>query len=288
MNQRLMNWGIFLLLSLTWGSSFILMKLGLASFSPYQVASIRLISAGAALLPFFFRFIRQTPAAKIPAIIMSGLLGNGIPAYLFCIAETRIDSSLAGMLNSFTPVFALIFSVTLFSAPVLRRQAAGLLIGLAGVVLLFLVKGVDANSYWYYGFLVILATACYGLNIALVHHYLKEFQSLQLVSISLFFMALFALPVLLLSDFSAAFQAAERPWMSLAASCTLGWIGTGVASLLFYQLIRSAGAMFASMVTYGLPVVAIGWGLVAGEAVNGWQVVCLGVIMSGVYLVNRK
>lgn len=283
-----MNWGIFLLLSLTWGSSFILMKLGLASFSPYQVASIRLISAGAALLPFFFRFIRQTPAAKIPTIIMSGLLGNGIPAYLFCIAETRIDSSLAGMLNSFTPVFALIFSITLFSAPVLKRQAAGLLIGLVGVILLFLVKGVDANAYWYYGFLVILATACYGLNIALVHHYLKEFQSLQLVSISLFFMGLFALPVLLLSDFSATFQSAERPWMSLAASCTLGLIGTGVASLLFYQLIRSAGAMFASMVTYGLPVVAIGWGLVAGESVNGWQVVCLGVIMSGVYLVNRK
>lgn len=288
MNQRLLNWGIFLLLSLTWGSSFILMKLGLTSFSPYQVASIRLISAGAALLPFFFRFIRQTPVNKIPVIILSGLLGNGIPAYLFCIAETRIDSSLAGMLNSFTPVFALIFSVALFSAPALRRQVVGLSIGFAGVILLFLVKGVDANAYWYYGFLVILATACYGLNIALVHHYLKEFQSLQLVSVSLFFMGLFALPVLLLSDFGATFRAAEQPWMSLAASCTLGLIGTGVASLLFYQLIRSAGAMFASMVTYGLPVVAIGWGLLAGESVNGWQVVCLAVIMSGVYLVNRK
>ncbi len=283
-----MNWGIFLLLSLTWGSSFILMKLGLTSFSPYQVASIRLISAGLALLPFFFKFIRQTPTAKIPVIILSGLLGNGIPAYLFCIAETRIDSSLAGMLNSFTPVFALIFSLALFSAPVLKRQVMGLMIGFAGVILLFLVKGVGANAYWYYGFLVILATACYGLNIALVHHYLKEFQSLQLVSISLFFMGLFALPILLLSDFGTTFQAAGQPWMSLAASCTLGLIGTGIASLLFYQLIRSAGAIFASMVTYGLPVVAIGWGLLAGESVNIWQVVCLGVIMSGVYLVNRK
>ncbi len=288
MDQRILNWGIFLLLSLTWGSSFILMKLGLGSFSPYQVAAIRLISAGLALLPVFFRYIRQTPAGKIPVIVLSGLLGNGIPAYLFCIAETRIDSSLAGMLNSFTPVFALLFTVALFHAPVAKRQLTGLAIGFAGVICLFLVKGIDTNAYWYYGFFVILATACYGLNIALVHHYLKEFASLQLVSISLFSMAVLSLPVLLFSDFAAILGQGGGAYASLAASVTLGLMGTGVASILFYQLIRSAGAMFASMVTYGLPVVAIGWGLLAGEDVNALQVVCLGVIMSGVYLVNRK
>ncbi|MGN7719304.1 DMT family transporter [Chitinophaga sp. 22620] len=288
MNQRVLNWGIFLLLSLTWGSSFILMKLGLESFSPYQVASIRLISAGLALLPVFVRYIGQTPAKKIPVIILSGLLGNGIPAYLFCIAETRIDSSLAGMLNSFTPVFALIFTVALFHAPVAKRQLTGLAIGFVGVICLFLAKGIDANAYWYYGFFVIMATACYGLNIALVHHYLKEFASLQLVSVSLFFMALFALPVLLFSDFFTVFGKAEGAYTSLAASVTLGLLGTGVASILFYQLIRSAGAIFASMVTYGLPVVAIGWGFLAGEDINSLQVICLAVIMGGVYLVNRK
>ncbi|WP_120517486.1 DMT family transporter [Chitinophaga barathri] len=288
MNQRLLNWGIFLLLSLTWGSSFILMKLGLESFSPYQVASIRLISAGLALLPVFFSYIGKTPLKKIPVIILSGLLGNGIPAYLFCIAETRIDSSLAGMLNSFTPVFALIFTVSLFHAPVAKRQLTGLAIGFVGVICLFLAKGIGTNAYWYYGFFVILATACYGLNIALVHHYLKEFASLQLVSISLFFMALFALPILLFSDFFTVFGQAEGAYTSLAASVTLGLMGTGVASILFYQLIRSAGAIFASMVTYGLPVVAIGWGVLAGEDINPLQVICLAVIMGGVYLVNRK
>ena len=288
MDQRLLNWGIFLLLCLTWGSSFILMKLGLVSFSPYQVASLRLISAGAVLLPFFFRFIRQTPKGKIPVIILSGLLGNGIPAFLFCIAETKIDSSLAGMLNSFTPVFALIFSLLLFRSPVLKRQLTGLAIGFVGVICLFLVKGVDANQYWYYGLLIVAATACYGLNIALVHNYLKGYTTLQLVSISLFFMALFSAPVLIFSDFAATFRQADSAWMSLGAAMVLGVLGTGVASLLFYQLIRSAGAMFASMVTYGLPIVAIGWGLVAGEHINGWQVLCLAGIMGGVYLVNRK
>lgn len=284
----MLNWGIFLLLCLTWGSSFILMKLGLMSFSPYQVASLRLISAGIVLLPFFFKFIRQTARNKIPVIILSGLLGNGIPAFLFCIAETKIDSSLAGMLNSFTPVFALIFSLVLFRSPVLKRQVMGLTIGFIGVICLFLAKGVDANEYWYYGLLIVAATACYGLNIALVHHYLKGYTTLQLVSISLFFMALFSTPVLIFSDFANTFRQAGSAWMSLGASVVLGVMGTGVASVLFYQLIRSAGAMFASMVTYGLPVVAIGWGLLAGEDVNVWQVLCLGGIMSGVYLVNRK
>lgn len=283
-----MNWGIFILLSLTWGSSFILMKLGLEAFSPYQVASIRMITGGLAMLPFFIKFIRQTPKNKIPAIILSGLLGNGIPAYLFCIAETRIDSSLAGMLNSFTPVFALFFGLVIFRAAVTRQQLGGLAIGFIGVICLFLAKGVDANESWYYGFLVVLATACYGLNIVLVHHYLKGFASLQLVSISLFFMMIFATPVLLLSDFTTQLNGSSVMWTSLTASMALGILGTSVASILFYQLIRSAGAMFASMVTYGLPVVAIGWGLVAGELVNTLQVVCLAVIMTGVYMVNRK
>lgn len=284
----MLNWGIFLLLSLTWGSSFILMKLGLEAFTPYQVASIRLISGGLSMLPFFFRFIRQTPKSKIPVIILSGLLGNGIPAYLFCIAETRIDSSLAGMLNSFTPVFALLFGLLIFHAPVTKRQLGGLAIGFVGVIFLFLAKGINTNAYWYYGFFVVLATACYGLNIVLVHHHLKGFASLQLVSISLFFMMIFALPILLFSDFFILFSDTGKPWISLSASMVLGVMGTGVASILFYQLIRSAGAIFASMVTYGLPVVAIGWGLVAGEYVTMLQVLCLVLIMGGVYMVNRK
>ncbi|GEP95424.1 DMT family transporter [Chitinophaga cymbidii] len=289
MDHRLQNWGIFLLLSLTWGSSFILMKLGLEAFTPYEVASIRLISGGLSLLPFFFRFIRQTPVRKVPVIILSGLLGNGIPAYLFCIAETKIDSSLAGMLNSFTPVFALLFGLLIFRAPVTGRQLGGLAVGFVGVIFLFLAKGINTNAYWYYGFFVVLATACYGLNIVLVHHYLKGFASLQLVSISLFFMGLFALPVLLSGNFFSLFAGAgDKPWISLSASMVLGIMGTGVASILFYQLIRSAGAIFASMVTYGLPVVAIGWGLLAGEYVTMLQVLCLALIMGGVYMVNRK
>ncbi|SDF12155.1 DMT family transporter [Chitinophaga filiformis] len=286
MNNRALNWSIFLLLSLTWGSSFILMKIGLEALSPYQVASLRLFSAGIALLPFFFKFIRKTPLNKIPVIILSGILGNLIPAYLFCIAETHIDSALAGILNGLVPLMSLLAGFFIFRAPIVRQQLLGIFIGLLGVVLLFVVKGVD-TGYWYYGLWIVLATACYGINIALVHHYLKGYSSLQLGSIALFFCAIFALPILIYTDFFSLLSGPSVPWRSMAASVTLGILGSGIASVLFYILINKAGALFASMVTYALPVVAIGWGLLAGERISFLQVLCLGVILAGVYIVNK-
>lgn len=286
MNNRAINWSIFLLLSLTWGSSFILMKIGLEALSPYQVASLRLFSAGIALLPFFFKYIRQTPLNKIPVIILSGILGNLLPAYLFCIAETRIDSALAGILNGLVPLMSLLAGFFLFRAPIIRLQLLGIFAGLLGVVLLFVVKGVD-TGYWYYGLWIVLATICYGINIALVHHHLKGYSSLQLGSIALFFCAIFALPVLMYTNFFHLLSGPAIPWRSLAASVTLGILGSGIASVLFYILINRAGALFASMVTYALPVVAIGWGLLAGERISLLQVLCLGVILAGVYIVNK-
>lgn len=286
MSSRAIHWSIFLLLSLTWGSSFILMKIGLEALSPYQVASLRLLSAGIALLPFFVKYIRQTPLNKIPMIILSGILGNLLPAYLFCIAETRIDSALAGILNGLVPLMSLLAGFFLFRAPIVKQQLIGIFAGLLGVVLLFAVKGVNAG-YWYYGLWIVLATICYGVNIALVHHHLKGYSSLQLGSIALFFCAIVALPVLIFSDFFSIVSGPSVPWRSLAASVTLGVLGSGIASVLFYILINRAGALFASMVTYALPVVAIGWGLLAGESISLLQVLCLGVILAGVYTVNK-
>ena len=286
MNSRAINWSIFLLLSLTWGSSFILMKIGMEALSPYQVASLRLFSAGIALIPFFVKYIRQTPLNKIPIIILSGILGNLIPAYLFCIAETRIDSALAGILNGLVPLMSLLAGFFLFRAPIVKQQLLGIFIGLLGVVLLFVVKGVD-TGYWYYGLWIVLATICYGINIAIVHYHLKGYSSLQLGSIALFFCAVFALPVLLFTGFFPLLSAPAVPWRSLAASITLGVFGSGIASVLFYILINKAGALFASMVTYALPIVAIGWGLLAGEKISFLQVLCLGVILAGVYIVNK-
>lgn len=287
MNSRFSHWGIFLLLSLTWGSSFILMKIGLEAFTAYQVASLRLVTASLVLLPFFFRAIRQVPSNKIPVIILSGLLGNGMPAFLFCIAETKIDSALAGILNSLTPLMALLSGLLFFHSPIRKQQLVGVCTGLLGVILLFTNKGIDSNPYWYYGLLILVATISYGCNISLVHHYLKGFTSMQLGSIAMVFCGLFTLPILLFTDFFPQFATPQAPWRSLGAAVILGVMGTAIASVLFYLLIKRAGAMFASMVTYALPVVAIGWGLLANETITIVQVLCMLLILFGVYLVNR-
>ncbi|CAL1521467.1 DMT family transporter [Chitinophaga sp. MM2321] len=287
MNHRFAHWGVFLLLSLTWGSSFILMKIGLESFTAYQVASLRLVAAGLALLPFLPKAIRQIPVKKLPLIFLSGVLGNGIPAFLFCVAETEIDSSLAGILNSLTPLMALLAGLVLFKSPIKKAQLIGVFIGLLGVVLLFTSKGINTNGHWFYSLLVILATISYGINISLVHHYLKNFGSLQLGAIAMFLCGLVTFPILLYSNFFPQFTTADAPWRSLSAGIVLGVMGTGVAAVLFYQLIKSTGSMFASMIAYALPVVAIGWGLLAKESISWIQVLCMGIILLGVYLVNR-
>jgi drug/metabolite transporter (DMT)-like permease len=287
LNQRTTHWAIFILLSLTWGSSFILMKIGMLGLSPYQVASLRLFSAGLTLLPFFVKAIRQIPRNKIPVIILCGILGNLIPAYLFCIAETRVDSALAGMLNALVPLMALLAAFFIFKVPIVKNQLLGIFIGLLGVILLFAAQGIS-TGYWYYGLWIVLATVCYGLNISLIHNYLKGFSSVQLSAVSLFFCAMFSLPVLIFTGFFSMLAGPAVPWTSIAAAATLGIMGSGIATVLFYVLINKAGAMFASMVTYVLPVVAIGWGLLYDEHISLFQVGCMVIILIGVYLVNRK
>ncbi|NLR79316.1 DMT family transporter [Chitinophaga eiseniae] len=287
MHQRFAHWGVFLLLSLTWGSSFILMKIGLEAFTSYQVASLRLVAAGVALLPFLPKALRDTPVNKLPLIILSGILGNGIPAFLFCLAETEIDSSLAGILNALTPLMALLSGIIIFGSPLKKEQFTGIFIGLLGVVLLFTSKGISTNSHWYYALLIILATISYGVNISMVHHRLKGFSSLHLGSIAMFFCALVTFPILWYSNFFPQFVQPHAPWRSLSAGLILGVMGTGVAAVLFFLLIKRAGSMMASMVAYALPLVAVGWGLLAHESITWVQVLCMIIILAGVYLVNR-
>lgn len=288
MHQRFVQWGVFVLLSLTWGSSFILMKIGLESFTAYQVASLRLVAACIALSPFLPKALRQTPVNKLPVIILSGILGNGIPAFLFCLAETAIDSSLAGILNALTPLMALLSGIIIFKSPFQQKQLTGIFIGLLGVIFLFTSKGITSNGHWSYALLVILATVSYGVNISMVHHQLQGFSSLQLGAIAMFFCGVGTFPVLLFSGFFQQFAGPHAPWRSLSAGIVLGVMGTGVAAVLFYLLIKRAGSMLASMVAYALPLVAVGWGLLAKEPVSWGQVGCMGIILLGVYLVSRR
>lgn len=282
-----LNWILFVALSVIWGSSFILMKAGLKELSAYQVAALRMLSAGLILLPIAIRRFKTLSKPLLGRVILSGLLGSFFPAFLFCLAETRIDSSLAGILNSLTALFTLVIGILFFRTPLVPQKLAGVLIGLLGLVLLFVSKGRVDLGQLSYASLVLLATLFYGLNVNMVGTHLRSIPSLDIAAIAFSFLIPPSLLVLFFTGYFALPLTQSTVALATLASVVLGMIGTAVASILFYMLLKRAGALFASTVTYGIPFVAIGWGLAYGESLNLAQVASLGVILWGVYLVNR-
>ena len=289
MNDKLLNWVIFIALSFIWGSSFILMKEGLKSLTAFQVASIRIISSGLVLLPVAIRGLRQIPSGKIFYIFMSGVLGSLLPAYLFCIAEQGIDSSLAGTLNSLTPIFVILNGALFFQTRTSANKVIGILIAFSGSVLLFFSQPNFAqNNNLLYIFYVVIATFFYGMNVNMVHRHLSNIPSLQIAAWALSLNAIPAFIVLLCTGYFSLHLTETGVLTSTAYSCILGVGGTAIASIIFYVLIKRAGAVFSSMVTYGIPFVAIMWGVIYKEAIGWKQVACLMVILAGVYVANRK
>lgn len=290
MNKRLANWLIFLLLSLIWGSSFILMKIGLDNhLTAFQVASIRMVAAGLILLPIAIKAISQIPITKRWIVFLSGVFGSLIPSYLFCIAENGIDSALAGTLNSLTPIFVIINGALFFKIKTEPYKIVGIMIAFSGTVLLLFSKGqMQENQQLIYVGLVILATFFYGLNVNMVAKYLKDISSLQIAAVALSLSAVPAGAILISTGFFKLSFYQTGLYTGVAASVVLGVAGTAIASVLFYRLVKNAGGIFASMVTYGIPFVAIGWGIYFKEVFGLTQVGCLLIILLGVYWTNRK
>lgn len=283
-----MNWALFAVLSVIWGSSFILMKAGMNRLTPYQVASIRILSAGLILIPFARKALRQIPKNKIFLVILSGLLGSFFPAYLFCIAETKIDSSLAGILNALTPLFVILVGMTFFALKAGVQKIAGVLIGFAGLCLLMAPNGHFRMEDLFYAFLILIATLFYGVNVNLVGRHMQGIGSLNIASVAFVFLIIPTLIILYITGYFNLPFTNRAVLLSTLASAVLGVMGTAIASILFYMLMKRAGALFASMVTYGIPFIAVLWGLYYGEQVTLIQVSSLGIILAGVYMVNKK
>jgi drug/metabolite transporter (DMT)-like permease len=289
MNGNVMKWFLFIGLSFIWGSSFILMKEGLEGLNAFQVASLRIVASGLILLPLAIKNIKLIPVNKLLPVFLSGTMGSLLPAYLFCIAEQGIDSSMAGALNSLTPVFVIITGAVFFNNKASKQKVIGVFVAFSGCVLLFFSQpNAMLSGNLFLISLIILATIFYGLNVNLVFKYLKEIPSLQIVSVAL---CLNAIPALLCLYFFGYFSldfTSREVLVASGFSVLLGALGTSIANILFYVLIKKAGAVFSSMVTYGIPFVAIFWGVLYHENTGWMQVLSLCVILTGVYIANRK
>ncbi len=265
------------------------MKEGLVHLSAFQVASLRIISSGLVLLPVAYKSFKEIPKNKIFVTFMSGVLGSLLPAYLFCIAEETIDSALAGVLNSLTPIFVIIIGAFFFQSKTSANKVIGILIAFTGSILLFLSQpDFTHNSNAFNVLLVVIATIMYGYNVNMVSRHLKNIPSLRIASMALTLNAIPALAVLYFTGYFKLDLTDTGVLASTGFSCILGIFGTAVASIIFYMLIKRAGAVFSSMVTYGIPFVAIMWGIIYGEKIGWKQVLSLVIILAGVYIANRK
>lgn len=284
-----MKWFLFIGLSFIWGSSFILMKEGLEGLNAFQIASLRIVSSGLVLLPMAIKSIKLIPANKLLPVFLSGTLGSLLPAYLFCFAEQGIDSSMAGALNSLTPVFVIITGAVFFNNKASTQKVIGVLVAFCGCILLFFsLPNAMLSGNLFLISLIILATIFYGLNVNLVFKFLKDIPSLQIVSVALFLNAIPALLCLYFFGYFSLDFTSREILVASGFSVLLGALGTSIANILFYILIKKAGAVFSSMVTYGIPFVAIFWGLIYHEKTSWMQVLGLCVILTGVYIANRR
>jgi drug/metabolite transporter (DMT)-like permease len=266
------------------------MKIGLDNrLTAYQVASIRIVAAGIVLLPVAIRKVWHLPAKTLLLIFISGAVGSLIPAYLFCIAEEKIDSSLAGTLNCLTPIFVIITGLLFFSIVPPKGKLLGIFLALSGSSLLLFARGELQDSYQLgYVSLVVFATFLYGFNINMVSRHLTDISSFQIAAIALVLNAIPALFVLMVTGFFSLPLLQPDLLLATGAASLLGVVGTAIATVIFYMLVKGAGGIFASMVTYGIPFVAIGWGILYGERFTLPEIICLFIILSGVYLANRR
>ncbi|MFT4659967.1 MAG: drug/metabolite transporter (DMT)-like permease [Patiriisocius sp.] len=293
-NVKLSSWILLIVLTLIWGSSFILIKRGLFDingnviFRPDQVGALRITLAGLSLLPIAIYQLRKVKIKDHFWLIMVGLIGNTIPAFLFALAQTKVASAVAGMLNGTTPLFAFIIAVLVFGVKFSKANVMGIAIGFIGMIGLIYFGAKEELKVGYYSFLLVFATACYGLSVNMMKMKLKNVKPITITAISLGYMAVPCAIYLLTTDFTTILQTHESASMAFGYIVILSVIGTTLALVLFNYLVKSESILFASSVTYLIPIVALFWGILDNEFISIKQILSIVVILAGVFLVNKK
>ena len=284
------SWLLLFALVLIWGSSFILIKKGLIVYSSSELGALRIIITFICLLPLAVRRLSNLPLQKWWLLGISGIIGSGIPAFLFAYAETGLESSVTGILNSLTPLFTLIIGLSMFGTHTKWFNITGVILGLAGAIGLLTVSGGGNFSLnLSFGIYVIVATILYAINGNLIKRWLHEVDALTITSVSFFIMGIPAI-VYLLGFTSFTHHSIQDPGAisGMFYIALLAIFGTAIALVIYNKLIKQTNAVFASSVTYVIPVVAILWGMADGEPFRLVYVFWISLIMSGVVLVNTR
>lgn len=283
-----LKWIILIALALIWGSSFILIKKGLDGLNPFQLGSLRIIFCAVFLLIIGFNSLKAIALHQWKYIVLTSLFGTFIPAYLFAIAQTKVSSSICSILNSLTPLNTLILGAIVFGLNFRRNQIFGIIIGLIGTVVLIFngrAQGVSEDNS--YSVFVLIATVCYATNVNLIKRYLSGMKPLSITTGNFLVMLVPAIFILYFTDFNTKMNL-QATQQAMFFVMILGIVGTGVANVIFYKLIQISTPIFASSVTYLIPIVACLWGIFDNEMLTPLQFIGAFIILIGVYLSSKK
>lgn len=289
-NRLSLGWILLILLTLIWGSSFILIKRGLDVFDAGEVGALRMFAASLVLTPLAIKHLKSFTLRQYFYLFFVGFVGSFLPSFLFAKAETGLSSAMAGVLNALTPMFVIIVGSIFFSQRIGGRTIAGLLIGFAGTAILMF-AGTDGEmaKLNLFGLYIVVATIFYGTNVNIIKYRLHGIKAIPLTSMAFALILPFSASYLFLaSDFVYKVETVPGAWLSVLYVSILGVVGTALAMVLFNKLIQFVSPVFASSVTYLIPIVAVAWGLIDGEVLLMQHYIGMLVILVGVYITNRK
>jgi|TARA_X000000368_G_scaffold206259_1_gene162816 drug/metabolite transporter (DMT)-like permease len=285
----LRKWGTLVILSLIWGSSYILIKKGLTGLTPIQLGSLRVIVTTIIIAPIGYQKIKHIPRQKMKWVALSAFVGSFFPAYLFAFAETEISSSITAVMVSLTPLFTLLISVFVFGEELLKKQVFGVLIGFTGIIVLINNELFASSFNILYIMFIVLAAFCYAINANVLKYKLSNIPALGIVFMSFLFMFIPAFIILCFSDFPFSdFTSDPLIIESIIYIVILALFGTAIAKVLYIKLLAISTPVFSVSTTYLMPVVAIFWGLLDGEEFKLTQFTGTAIILLGVYLVTKK
>ncbi|NIF05868.1 DMT family transporter [Chryseobacterium sp. Tr-659] len=289
MNADKEKWVLLVILSIIWGSSFILIKKSLEHFNPFQVGSLRVLIAGIILLPIAISNYKLFPKKHLKWLILAAFTGNFIPMFLFPIAETEVSSSIAGIINSMMPIFVIIVGALIWKFETTKKQIIGTFISFTGVCILAFGGGDSGEFKLIPILLLLLATLCYALSTTTVKSKLMSVSSTVLSAFVFSFVLFFPSVIALTSTgFFSEFSFSKDNLLGLMFVSLLSIFGTGLAMMMNYRLLKVSTPLFASTVTLVMPIVAIIWGIIDGEKLTYLQFVGAGIIIGGLVFLRTN
>ncbi|WP_299217715.1 DMT family transporter [uncultured Dokdonia sp.] len=290
MQNSTLKWIYLVVLSIIWGSSFILIKKGLVGLAPIQLGALRILFTAFFLLLIGWKSVRTIKKQEWKWILISGILGTGLPVFLFAYAETEIDSAIAAILNSSVPLLTLLLGLVLFGTTFLKHQLVGVLVGLSGATALILIgASINPDQNYWYALLVVCASVMYALNVNIIKRYMQDISAIAIATGNFIFLIPPAVILLMYSDFfNTVTLNTPEVQVSIGYIVILALFGTAMAKVMFNKLVQISNPVFASSVTYLMPIISVSWGLLDGEKFTIWQFVASLIIIGGVYLVNKR